>query len=34
MTQEEKVAAYNESMSQDRDKIVCRRQEVAGTHFK
>ena len=34
MTQEEKVVAYNESMSQDRDKLICRRQEVVGTHFK
>lgn len=34
MTQEEKVAIYNDSMSQDRDKIVCRRQDVVGTHFK
>ncbi|UCC14476.1 MAG: hypothetical protein JSW21_00435 [Gammaproteobacteria bacterium] len=34
MTEEEKVAAYNESMSQDRDEIVCRRVQVTGSHFK
>jgi len=34
MTQEEKVAAYNESMSKDLDKVVCRREEVVGSHFK
>lgn len=34
MSTEEKVAVYNESMSQDRDQIVCRREEVTGSHFK
>jgi hypothetical protein len=34
MTTEEKVAVYNESMSQERDEIVCRRQQVTGSHFR
>lgn len=34
MSQEEKVAAYNDSMSQERDEIVCRRVQVTGSHFK
>jgi predicted kinase len=34
MTEEEKVAAYNESMSQDKNKLVCRREVVVGSHFK
>jgi hypothetical protein len=34
MTEEEKVAAYNDSMSKERDEIVCRRVQVTGSHFK
>lgn len=34
MTTEEKVAVYNESMSQDKDELVCRREQVTGSHFK
>ncbi len=34
MTEEEKVALYNASMSEERNKLVCRREEVVGTHFK
>ena len=34
MTEEEKVALYNESMSDDQNEIVCRRQHVVGSHFK
>jgi hypothetical protein len=34
MTTEEKVAVYNESMSQERDELVCRREHVVGSHFK
>jgi predicted kinase len=34
MTTDEKAAVYNESMSRERDEIVCRRQHVVGSHFK
>jgi len=34
MTEDEKIAAYNDSMSQGRDKLVCRREVIVGTHFK
>lgn len=34
MSQEEKVEAYNASMSEDRDKLVCRREQVTGSHFR
>jgi hypothetical protein len=34
MTEEEKVALYNESMTEDRNEVVCRRQHVVGSHFK
>ena len=34
MTEAQKVAVYNESMTEDRDKLVCRREHVVGSHFK
>lgn len=34
MTEEEKVAAYNDSMTKERNEIVCRRVQVTGSHFK
>ena len=34
MTTEEKVAVYNESMNEDGDELVCRREHVVGSHFK
>lgn len=34
MSTDEKVAVYNESMSQERDELVCRREHVVGSHFK
>lgn len=34
MTEEEKVALYNESMSVDKNELVCRREHVVGSHFK
>ena len=34
MTTDEKVAVYNESMSEESNEIVCRRQHVVGSHFK
>lgn len=34
MTEEQKVALYNESMSQEKNKVVCRREEVLGSHFR
>ncbi len=33
MTTEEKVAVYNESMSEEKDKLVCRREKRVGSHF-
>ncbi|MGD8978190.1 MAG: hypothetical protein PVG91_11345 [Gammaproteobacteria bacterium] len=32
MTAEEKVAVYNESMSEEKDKLVCRREKRVGSH--
>lgn len=33
MTHEEKVAAYNEKVEDDDDRVVCRRYKVTGSHF-
>lgn len=32
MTTEEKVAIYNESMSEEKDRLVCRREKRTGSH--
>jgi len=34
MTEEQKVAVYNESMTEDSNKLICRREHVVGSHFK
>lgn len=34
MSQEEKVAAYNEAQEDDDDKIVCTRHVKTGSHFR
>lgn len=33
MSTEEKVAVYNESMSEEKDELVCRREKRVGSHF-
>ena len=33
MSSEEKVAAYNESMSDEKDELVCRREKPTGSHM-
>ena len=33
MTEEEKVALYNESMSTQKQKVVCRREKPLGSHI-
>lgn len=33
MTEEERVALYNESMSQKKNKVVCRREKPLGSHM-
>ncbi len=34
MTEEEKLAVYNESMTQEKNNLVCRRERPTGSHFK
>ncbi|MGB5209340.1 MAG: hypothetical protein WBN31_02270 [Gammaproteobacteria bacterium] len=33
MSQEEKVAVYNESMSSEKEKLVCRREKPTGSRM-
>jgi hypothetical protein len=33
MTEEERIALYNESMSQKKNKVVCRREKPLGSHM-
>jgi hypothetical protein len=33
MTEEERIALYNESMSQQKNKVVCRREKPLGSHM-
>lgn len=33
MTEEQKIALYNESMSQEKNKVVCRRTKPVGSHM-
>ena len=33
MTEEERIALYNESMSQKKNKVVCRREKPIGSHM-
>lgn len=33
MTEEQKIALYNESMSQEKSKVVCRREKPIGSHM-
>jgi hypothetical protein len=33
MSTEEKVAAYNDSMSDEKDELVCRREKPTGSHM-
>ena len=33
MTEEERVALYNETMSQEKNKVVCRREKPLGSHM-
>lgn len=33
MSEEQKVALYNESMSQEKDRVVCRRERPIGSHI-